>query len=903
MEKEINYQMNLSDWPVSNNGSVKQVMSRELNLSRKEISRLKYDGEILLNGQRIRVNDHMRVGDTLTLRFPEVQTGQIPQIETEPDILYEDEDIVIVNKPAGIPCHPVHGHLDDSAGSILAAYYSRKGEDFVIRPIGRLDKDVSGVLMFAKNRLAASRLSKQREEGRMNKNYIAFVSGIFDIKQGMIDAPIAKVEGERRRVTKGPEGKPAVTLFRVVNEFHIDDTSISELAVEIETGRTHQIRAHMAATGHPLIGDELYGGDTSFLERPALHCSEVVFLTPFTLEERVVKAPLPEDMRTLLDLHLEATGAMKLGVSMDYDDGEPDEAYDDYEDADERAEETETVSEPQAAEPEPKKTVSSNAGDQILEQLNERYPSTRAEEPAVKDAGTGEKLQGVLRVLLTILLLASLGMLVWWGYKQFVRRQTTAREMEEMYDTLKIVFREESFVEYGGDFHPSDYVVSAGGSLSVDGTVDTMQLGNHEVTYTVSQETSDGTIVTRNYDKVFTVRDGQPPVITLDQPAVSVSSQDQYDPKNNVVSVIDPVDGDVEYEVITGEYDPAKSGSYLVEVNASDAAGNVSSKTFEVIVDGAASLSESPAATPAPTSSPIPSAIPAPSASPTPTAPADQTAPVIQLSTDTVSLAVNEVFDAGKYIRSAEDETDGLLGYSESLIPGSFTVSSAVDSSTPGEYTVTITALDKAGNQASKQMTVTVVKNEETPAPTETPAPSAEPTPQETTEASPASTPVPSETPAASPEATPSAPAANIVPNSSDPKGQIYSFLTGTMGFNKAQACGILANMHRESRFNSTADNGIGYYGLCQWGGERKDNLFSWCKENGYDPTTIDGQLHFLQYEMPLFYPNTTAQFKACPNDEEGARKASWIFAIGYEVAGDYYAEMSMDKAAEYFNE
>jgi hypothetical protein len=123
------------------------------------------------------------------------------------------------------------------------------------------------------------------------------------------------------------------------------------------------------------------------------------------------------------------------------------------------------------------------------------------------------------------------------------------------------------------------------------------------------------------------------------------------------------------------------------------------------------------------------------------------------------------------------------------------------------------------------------------------------------------------------------------------------------MGLSKAQACGVLANMHRESRFNSTADNGLGYYGLCQWGGERKDNLFKWCENNGYDATTIDGQLHFLQYEMPLYYPNTTAQLRACPNDEEGARRACWIFAIGYEVAGEYYAEMSMDKAAEYFNQ
>ena len=151
MEKEITYQMNLKDWSVTGNGNIKEVMTRELNLSRKEISRLKFDGEILLNGERTRVNDRMRVGDTLTLRFPEAETGRVPILEAEPEILFENEDMVIVNKPAGIPCHPVHNHINDSMGTILASYYQKQGYDFVIRPVGRLDKDVSGAIIYAKN--------------------------------------------------------------------------------------------------------------------------------------------------------------------------------------------------------------------------------------------------------------------------------------------------------------------------------------------------------------------------------------------------------------------------------------------------------------------------------------------------------------------------------------------------------------------------------------------------------------------------------------------------------------------------------------------------------------------------------------------------------------------------------
>ena len=862
MEKEITYQMNLSDWPVSDNGSVRQVMTRELNLSRKEISRLKFDGEILLNGERIRVNDHMRVGDTLTLRFPEIETGEIPMLDAEPDILYEDEDVVVVNKPAGIPCHPVHGHLDDSMGSILASYYRRKGEDFVIRPVGRLDKDVSGAILFAKNRLAASRLSKDREEGRLNKEYTAFVTGIFDIKQGMIDAPIAKAEGERRRITKDPNGKPAVTIFRVVNEFHVRRQSVSELEVEIETGRTHQIRAHMSAAGHPLLGDELYGGTTDIMARPALHCSRIEFMTPFDREERIVIAPLPEDMNDLLKTQLDLSA-------------EPEEETAETPVPEEVSVQEETAPEqnpePASEKPAGKPAVrSGRAGDEILAALAEREAALGAEEPkaAVKKKKRRLNSRGILAVILGIVFLAALAALIVWLVKgETDRRAHTAAQQQELYEALTIQFREDATVEYGGDFHPSDYVIAAGGDLSCEGTVDTMKLGDQKVIYTVSARTQSGADVNREYEKVFTVKDVLSPVITLEKSIVQIRTGEAYDPAANIVSVMDPVDGTVDYELDDGGLDTAKNGTYVIRVSAKDRSGNRSSKAFKVIIGNSGEQAEE---TPAPTPTPTPTPSPTPSAEPTQAPAADTVSPVITLTSDTVSLNAGESFNPGSLIVSVNDETDGPLEYTEALVPGTFTLVSDVKTDAPGSYTVTVTAADKTGNRTERTVSVTVKEPEPTPAPT--------------------------------PSSTPK-PAVNSVPNSSDPKGQIYNFLTGSMGFSKAQACGILANMHRESRFNSTADNGLGYYGLCQWGGERKDNLFDWCEKNGYDPETIDGQLHFLQYEMPLYYPNTTAQLRACSNDEEGARRACWIFAIGYEVAGEYYAEMSMDKAAEYFNQ
>ena len=479
--------------------------------------------------------------------------------------------------------------------------------------------------------------------------------------------------------------------------------------------------------------------------------------------------------------------------------------------------------------------------------------------------------------MLGIILLAALATLIFWLVKGETARRTHTAAQQELYEALTIQFREDATVEYGGDFHPSDYVIAAGGDLSCEGAVDTMMLGDQKVIYTVSARTQDGADVNREYEKVFTVKDVLSPVITLEKSIVQIRAGEAYDPAANVVSVMDPVDGSVDYELDDGGLDTAKNGTYVIRVSANDRSGNRSSKAFKIIVgNGSEPEEETPTPTPTPT----------PSAEPTPTPAADTASPVITLASDTVSLEVGESFNPGSLVVSINDETDGPLEYTEALVPGTFTLTSDVNTDTPGSYTVTVTAADKGGNRTERTVSVTVKEPEPTPAPTPTPTPS----------------PTPSPTPASTPAPTPK-PAVNGVPNSSDPKGQIYNFLTGSMGFSKAQACGILANMHRESRFNSTADNGLGYYGLCQWGGERKDNLFDWCEKNGYDPETIDGQLHFLQYEMPLYYPNTTAQLRACSNDEEGARRACWIFAIGYEVAGEYYAEMSMDKAAEYFNQ
>lgn len=298
MAKEITFRLTLADWN-KEEGTVGSVLTHCLRLSRHEISRLKFDGQILLNGSSVHVTDPIRIGDVLTVRFPEDPQDPVKIVEAEPVILYEEEDFLAADKPAGMPVHPDHNHLEDSLGTLLMSHYQKLGENFTIRPIGRLDKDVSGIVLYARNQPAAARMSRDRAEDKLKKYYLALAEGSFEQSDGTIDLPIGKEEGERRRRIS-EEGKPAITHYCVLKELHCEGKPYSLLRVWIETGRTHQIRAHMAAIGHPLLGDALYGGKEDLIRRPALHCSEVILYSPFSREEVKIHSSLPEDMASLV---------------------------------------------------------------------------------------------------------------------------------------------------------------------------------------------------------------------------------------------------------------------------------------------------------------------------------------------------------------------------------------------------------------------------------------------------------------------------------------------------------------------------------------------------------------------------------------------------------------------------
>jgi 23S rRNA pseudouridine1911/1915/1917 synthase len=272
----------------SENGlAIKTVLSKSVGLSRREISRLKFTHGLLLNGKEARVTETVHTGDVMTLIFPEKDTPHALRILGKPDILYEDEDIVLVNKPAGMVCHPSHEHLHDDMGSLLQSYY---GDGFTIRAVGRLDMDVSGVMCYAKNQPTAARLTKQRSQEILHKTYLAVAEGVFEKKQDRITYSLSRVEGMRSRQVR-EDGKPCITDYEVLKQG--EDRAL--VKISIITGRTHQIRAGMSHIGHPLCGDALYGGSPVYIDRPALHCAYLDLVQPFTKQRIHVEAPLPED--------------------------------------------------------------------------------------------------------------------------------------------------------------------------------------------------------------------------------------------------------------------------------------------------------------------------------------------------------------------------------------------------------------------------------------------------------------------------------------------------------------------------------------------------------------------------------------------------------------------------------
>ncbi len=277
--------------------TVEQVLKTEAGLSRRQISRLKFqEGGIRASNRQVRVTHVLTEGEILEILLEEAEEGSVhlKRGEGNLSILYEDEDLAAVNKPAGLVVHPSPGHYRDSLANQLVAYYRDQGQEVRVRSIGRLDKDTSGVLLFGKHGVSAAKLCRQREEQIYQRWYLALAWGKFRKKTGKLTGKIGPCPGEKKKMAVTVDGKTAVTHYQVLYQAE----GYALLACRLETGRTHQIRVHMAHAGHPLLGDLIYGkGDSC--PRLMLHAWKVRCVQPFTGEALEICAPVPREMEEL----------------------------------------------------------------------------------------------------------------------------------------------------------------------------------------------------------------------------------------------------------------------------------------------------------------------------------------------------------------------------------------------------------------------------------------------------------------------------------------------------------------------------------------------------------------------------------------------------------------------------
>ena len=274
---------------------------KEKGISRRIIGRTKFHGgQFLVNEAEERVRKELQIDDVIELVLPiEEENPNLAAIAGPLDILFEDEHYLIINKPVGLISVPSPAHRGDTVASRVKHYYIDKDyRHKVVHVVTRLDRYTSGVMLIAKNALAHSLMGTLLEKQELDKQYEAIVHGHLAGETGITDARIARSPHSIIERMVSTEGKPSITEYQVKNRLN---NELTHVRLKLHTGRTHQIRVHMSYLGHPLVGDDLYGGSKEILDRQALHCVSYGFYHPLTGKRIEVEAPLPEDMLAILN--------------------------------------------------------------------------------------------------------------------------------------------------------------------------------------------------------------------------------------------------------------------------------------------------------------------------------------------------------------------------------------------------------------------------------------------------------------------------------------------------------------------------------------------------------------------------------------------------------------------------
>ncbi|MBR2701525.1 MAG: RluA family pseudouridine synthase [Erysipelotrichaceae bacterium] len=287
MLKEFEYSIDCD------HSSIREFLLKK-EYSKNCLSFLKQNEGVFLNGKPVKMTEPLYAGDILKTVFDERQSNEmVVDTEIPVDMVYEDEDIIVVNKQAGLPVHPSFFNYTHNLANALSHYYHSRNENYINRCITRLDGDTSGLVLLAKNLYSCAILQKRLRQHKIYKEYTAIVEGNFAEDRGIIDKPIARKAPDTMERCVRDDGQPAVTEYHVIRQI----SGYSMLRIITLTGRTHQIRVHMAYIGHPLIGDWLYNPKSKIVPRQALHVSLLEFAHPITGEHMSFSCELPEEIR------------------------------------------------------------------------------------------------------------------------------------------------------------------------------------------------------------------------------------------------------------------------------------------------------------------------------------------------------------------------------------------------------------------------------------------------------------------------------------------------------------------------------------------------------------------------------------------------------------------------------